>query len=42
MLSVSTQIAKEDSLATFEMPVAFADELIIFNMENRFRSKIFV
>ncbi len=37
MLSVSTQIAKEDSLATFEemlKSVSFADELIIFNMER--------
>lgn len=37
MLSVSTQIAMEDSLTTFEAmlrSVSFADELIIFNMER--------
>lgn len=37
MLCVSTQIAKGDSLATFEAmlrSVSFADELIIFNMER--------
>lgn len=37
MLSVSTQIAKDDSLASFEAmlrSVAFADELIVFNMER--------
>lgn len=37
MLSVSTQIAREDSLSTFEAmlkSVSFADELIIFNMER--------
>lgn len=37
MLSVSTQIARGDSLATFEAmlrSVSFADELIIFNMER--------
>lgn len=40
MLSVSTQIAKGDSLVIFEKmlkSVAFADELIIFNMERRDR-----
>lgn len=37
MLSVSTQIARGDSLATFAQmlkSVSFADELIIFNMER--------
>lgn len=37
MLSVSTQIAREDSLSTFEAmlkSVTFASELIIFNMER--------
>lgn len=37
MLSVSTQIAREDSLDTFEAmlrSVSFADELVIFNMER--------
>jgi hypothetical protein len=37
MLSVSTQIAREDSLATFEAmlkSVSFADELVIFNLER--------
>jgi hypothetical protein len=37
MLCVSTQIAREDSLITFEAmlkSVSFADELIIFNMER--------
>lgn len=37
MLSVSTQIAREDSLTAFETmlrSVMFADELIIFNMER--------
>ncbi|MFH1244577.1 MAG: hypothetical protein V1487_03340 [bacterium] len=37
MLSVSTQIARDDSLSTFAAmlsSVAFADELIIFNMER--------
>lgn len=37
MLSVSTQIAREDSLLTFEAmlrSISFADELIIFNMER--------
>lgn len=37
MLSVSTQIAIDDSLSTFEVmlkSVSFADELIIFNMER--------
>lgn len=37
MLSVSTQIAREDSLVTFEAmlrSVSFANELIIFNMER--------
>ena len=38
MLSVSTQIAREDSLSIFEAmlkSVSFADELIIFNMERK-------
>lgn len=38
MLSVSTQIAREDSLNTFEemlKSVSFADELVIFNMERK-------
>lgn len=37
MLCVSTQIAKEDSLTTFEAmlkSVSFADELVIFNLER--------
>lgn len=37
MLSVSTQISRDDSLSTFASmlkSVAFADELIIFNMER--------
>lgn len=37
MLSVSTQIAEEDSLLTFESmlkSVSFAEELLIFNMER--------
>jgi hypothetical protein len=37
MLSVSTQLAKGDSLAIFEemlKSVAFADELLVFNMER--------
>lgn len=37
MLSVSTQIAREDSLTTFAamlQSVSFADEIIIFNMER--------
>ncbi len=37
MLSVSTQIAREDSLSSFESmlkSVAFADELLVFNMER--------
>lgn len=37
MLTVSTQIAREDSLSTFEAmltSVSFADELVIFNMER--------
>lgn len=38
MLTVSTQIAKEDDLAIFEkllQSLTFADEIIVFNMERR-------
>lgn len=43
MLCVSTQLAKDDSLSTFEAmlkSVSFADELIIFNMERSDREAL--
>ena len=43
MLSVSTQIAREDSLTTFAAmlaSVSFADEIVIFNMERDDRAAL--